>query len=361
MSYTILSFLANLLGLEINFIEKSIKLLEEGKGYNIITIPKSGGRKRIIHSPDLTLKVVQEKLLLFLYSIQKKYDLWDFKNMFGGIPNKNLMQNATFHIMLDRHSLPKYFLKIDLKNAFPSVKSNTLKPIFKKLVEVLELDKKFVAEEIADLLIKLTTINDQMPQGAPTSPYLLNIVLVELGIIKKIQELCKKEGCIFSVYVDDIIVSKRSTGKFPYDIIGKITGIIEKSNVFKVNQTKTTVIDTRRISPSITGIVLTDKNGKIKTTLRQRKQNELRRIFFYATKLLESGIMPTEDMCGFSLFQVQGYLAWVKQATGNKPPARLKSVIEEFELALKKFDSNKSQKVDLTLENVIHLSSLLYK
>lgn len=84
----------------------------------------------------------------------------------------------------------------DLKSFFPSINY--------KLVYEMFISHGFSAD-VASRLTKLTTFKDQIPQGAPTSSIVANLVFVKTG--NRLAEFAKQHNLTFTTYVDDITLS----------------------------------------------------------------------------------------------------------------------------------------------------------
>ena len=59
--------------------------------------------------------------------------------------------------------------------------------------------------EIATILAQLTCYNGHLPQGAPTSPIITNLIMNILDI--RILKLCKKYRLTYTRYADDLTFS----------------------------------------------------------------------------------------------------------------------------------------------------------
>lgn len=85
-------------------------------------------------------------------------------------------------------------------------------------------------------MARLCTYNNELPQGAPTSPYLSNVVCLKLD--KRISELAKKYGASYTRYADDITLSANTD-------ISNIIPFVEKivtDEGFSLNNKKTRVL-----------------------------------------------------------------------------------------------------------------------
>ncbi|WP_316817869.1 reverse transcriptase family protein [Pedobacter nyackensis] len=186
---------------------------------------------RNTQEPIPQLKYLQRKINLVLQKIPLPHE------MYGSIMGKDNIMNATVHV----HS--SNFLTIDLKNYFSNI-TNTQ-------VHQTLLSLGFSTNE-ARIITKLTTFEGRLPQGAPTSPTLANLVFS--STVKELAELCSDKGIIFTNYVDDLMfsASKRFKNHVP-EIIAVI-----KRNGFFVNNKK---ISYRNRYSEVTGLFI--RNGQL--------------------------------------------------------------------------------------------------
>jgi hypothetical protein len=180
--------------------------------YNTYYIDKGAGRKRRIDIPRNSLKEIQYYIL---------------KNILGKAlaalpdfivckPNQSAIHGASKHIDA------KYLVNMDLKDFYPSIRVNQVIFYLKNLERPDSLDyfksTKEQAPKIshweAVLVGKLLTWRGILPQGAPTSPAIANMVFERYDnqIIKKLGN-----GFQYSRYMDDITVSlTRSESKVAF-------------------------------------------------------------------------------------------------------------------------------------------------
>ncbi|HAE65433.1 MAG TPA: RNA-directed DNA polymerase, partial [Acinetobacter johnsonii] len=164
--------------------------------------------------------------------------------------NKSIITNAQMHV---GH---KAFLKIDLKDFFPSIPINWIINYFKQ---------QGYPPKIAFYMASLCTLYNSLPQGAPTSPILSNIVFYNLDRI--LYKFSKKNNLIYTRYADDLVFSGHYISlKFRNFVIFLI-----KKYGFKVNSKKTSL----KINAGqniVTGILVKDSifvPKKYKRKLRQ--------------------------------------------------------------------------------------------
>jgi RNA-directed DNA polymerase len=110
----------------------------------------------------------------------------------GGIRGKSRRSNASKHLG------QRWLVTMDVKSFFPNVRHYIVHDMFSR-----ELG---CGREVAWLLTRLTTLNAQLPQGAPTSTAVGNLVLT-LAVDEHIAVLAQQNGTVNTRFVDDIALS----------------------------------------------------------------------------------------------------------------------------------------------------------
>ncbi|MFD2872609.1 reverse transcriptase family protein [Mucilaginibacter ximonensis] len=192
---------------------------------------KGKTKMRCITKPIYTLKQYQRLINEYLKSIELP------DSMFGGIAGTNNFFNAYEH----RNST--HFLTIDLKNFFGNISNNRVHQT---------LIRKGLTWEQARFITRLTTLNNGLPQGAPTSTTLANIVFSDTAL--QLEKFCKSHNIVFTVFVDDLTFSSAKDFKH---LNQQILQIIS-DNKFLINQKK---IHYRKYHCEITGLFV--MKGKI--------------------------------------------------------------------------------------------------
>lgn len=111
--------------------------------------------------------------------------------IFGGIKGKSVLSNAK------RHLRSEVLVTIDIKSFFPSVSNRDVYRIWSQMLEC--------GTEVSKILTKLTTFQRRLPQGAPTSTALANLVVLSLDA--PIREFCAANGVCYTCWVDDLAFS----------------------------------------------------------------------------------------------------------------------------------------------------------
>lgn len=169
---------------------------------------------RTINPPKNKLKDLQWQINSYLV---KTIEMPNYA--YGGIQHRDNILNARFH------KGQKYVFQTDLKDFFPYI---TNKKVYEMFVRV------GFSSDVSSLLTKLTTYKGHLPQGAPTSSTIANLVFIPAGIA--LQAIAERENLRFTTFVDDVTMSSQTDFKH---IIQDIIEIIY-SNGFKINQGKTT-------------------------------------------------------------------------------------------------------------------------
>lgn len=206
--------LSNILGIKWNDFKKIIN--NSNKMYYDFSISKKSGGKRIISMPDKELLIIQKK-------IQEKIlnNIIIHENAYGFVKNKSIKDNAKIHLNKDM------ILNIDLKDFFPSIHMGRVYYIFSNLCQY--------DNDTSYCLTKLTTYKNCLPQGAPTSPIISNIVSFMLDT--RLSKIAEHFNINYTRYADDITFSGRKEN-INESLLKIVTNIIEECG-FKINDKKT--------------------------------------------------------------------------------------------------------------------------
>ena len=202
--------------------------VEPDKRYNTFTIAKRGGGTREIQAPVGQIKTLQQRLLMKLTPHYTPPDCV-YAYTFG----RSILGNARAHVGC------RQLLNIDLKDFFPSIHIGRIIGLFRAWPFGF-------GPAAAELLAQLCTHNAALPQGAPTSPLLSNMVCYKLD--RTLISMAKANRCIYTRYADDISISTRKSTLPPAFLTSapgeKLDLGVELVNVvaaasFTINETKT--------------------------------------------------------------------------------------------------------------------------
>ena len=165
--------------------------------YRTFEIPKKSGSMRQICAPTGILKSLQKKLSKRLWN-KIKADRFFHNIIRTNIShafekNKSIITNARVH----RNK--KFVLNLDLENFFDSFH-------FGRIVGYFEKNRDFkLPHEVAVALAQLVCYNNRLPQGAPTSPIITNLIcqIMDFRLLK----IAKKYKLDFTRYADDLSFS----------------------------------------------------------------------------------------------------------------------------------------------------------
>jgi hypothetical protein len=191
-------------------------------------IPKPAGGTRKLTSPFPRLKLIQKKLHKQLFQTIQLSGVSHY-----GLKGLSNITNACKHV--DN----KTVFTFDLKSFFPSVRPER---VCRALVDELGCPKP-----VASIITKLVTSDYQLPQGAPTSTDIANLVTLRLQ--RRLSGLAKIWSLKFTIYADDITFSG---GAIPHEVIDKIKHIVRDEG-FKIHPEKGGVYD-KSMAQIVTGL-----------------------------------------------------------------------------------------------------------
>jgi RNA-directed DNA polymerase len=212
--------------------------------YTVFEIPKRGGGSRTIAAPATALKIIQRKLNQVL---QAAYN--PRASVQGFLPERGILTNA------DIHRRQRHVLNLDLKEFFPSINFGRVRGMFMASPYELPAD-------VATFLAQTCCFNNQLPQGAPTSPIVSNMVCARMD--SQLLRLAQGCRCRYSRYADDLTFST-SMPSFPRalavpkpggrPLIGLELRRLIYRNGFRINFQKTR-LRTRSRRQEVTGLTV---------------------------------------------------------------------------------------------------------
>ena len=246
---------AAVLGVEVNRLEE---ILNNVSGhYQEFWMRKRSGGYRMISAPDKDLQAIQSTIYSrILSSVTIVHPA-----AVGFRCGRSVVDNAAPHLG------KRYVLKMDIHDFFGSIRSPRVRQTFKKIG---------YPENVSKVLGALCCLHRHLPQGAPTSPALSNIVGYEMD--RKLAALAAEYGVTYTRYADDLTFSG---DVFPKEqIIPQVKRII-RDEKFEPNHKKTHFMNqsSRKI---ITGVSVA---SGVKLTIPKSKKREIRKnVYFILTK-----------------------------------------------------------------------------
>ena len=161
------------------------RILATDRSYEEYTIKKKSGGTRRISAPCGELKTLQRRILRRLLKKLQTHPLAT-----GFQPGVSFVDNARCH------QSQQVVIRLDLVHFFPSIKRDKVESYFRQIGW---------NRQAARLLTDLTTHHGELPQGAPTSPRLSNLVNFLFDV--RLAKVAEDFGAVYTRYADDITFS----------------------------------------------------------------------------------------------------------------------------------------------------------
>ncbi len=221
--------------------------------YHTFTIPKRRGGTRTITAPNLQLKAVQRTILRRLLSRLAVHPA-----AVGFEKGQSIVSHAR------RHAFKPVVVKLDIQDFFGSISTKRVHAYFRHIGW---------NDEAARLLTKLTTYNGALPQGAPTSPKLSNLVNYRLdarleALMRGDQDKLRVDPDTgrtiavparayghYSRYADDITLSFPHDGRHINTFIHQVKQIVEDEG-YRLHTKKKLRIMREHDRQQVTGLVV---------------------------------------------------------------------------------------------------------
>lgn len=252
--------LAHLLNLTYPRLAHHVYRVPNDQKYKTFTLPKKTGGERIISTPVSALKIIQWKLNQILTSA---YEVKP--SVHGFVPGKNIVTNAKVH------AGKRFVLNLDLADFFGSVNFGRVRGLF--MATPYNLPAK-----VATVLAQICCHDDKLPQGAPTSPIITNMLCAKMD--SQLQRLAKECRATYTRYADDITFST-TLKDFPEALAyaietedgdklllgDRLLGIIAE-NGFNINEKKVR-LQVRGNHQEVTGLTTNESPNVKRTYVRQ--------------------------------------------------------------------------------------------
>lgn len=239
--------LAKTLSLDIH----SLAELEQNTAsyYNSFTRPKKNGEGlRVITAPKPTLMQVQKRInaRIFAGCVFPTY-------LHGSIKDPDLPRDFLSNAL--EHKSAETVITLDIRNFYPSIGEREVFQVFKYLLRF--------TDEVATSLMALVTVNGSIPQGAPTSSFIANMMFYDKE--PKLVAEFRRAGVRYTRLLDDITISfsdRKSAEKLKRHVIGRVRSMCSERG-FQLHDGKQR-IHSLHSSPNpavVTGIVI--RHGRV--------------------------------------------------------------------------------------------------
>lgn len=238
--------------------------------YRRVILLKKDGGQRVLSVPDAALKTIQRRILQVLL-VHMPVSPYATAYRFG----TSTVTNAR------PHTASPMVLKLDILHFFDSIRYSDVK--------AAAFPAEIYAEPLRILLTMLCYFGDALPQGAPSSPAITNILLRETD--EKIGLWCRERNIVYTRYCDDMTFS----GTFsPDEVIEMVRGELREKGLL-LNGKKTRILR-RSQRQVVTGIVVNEKMS-VPASYRRKLRQELYycRKFGISSHLQRTGLDVPEE------------------------------------------------------------------
>ncbi len=204
--------------------------------YTPFDIPKRSGRRRRILAPSPELKNVQRTILRRILPRLRAHPA-----VTGFERGHSIVTNAL------HHARQAVVVRIDLVEFFPSTSARRIRAYFARIGW---------DPAAAELLTNLCTFDKGLPQGAPTSPRLSNLVNWELDT--RLEHLADRFGARYTRYADDLTFSFETDDTIAvHTLIGRAKLVVESCG-YRMHMKRKLHIRRRHQRQEVTGLVVND-------------------------------------------------------------------------------------------------------
>lgn len=212
-------------------------------------ILKSDWSKRRILIPNSQLKRIQRIILtkiLNTYWNSEQGDVRESINWF--CKSKSILTNSQIH------SQKSLVIKFDIESFFPSISYSRVFWVFHKKIGL--------TAKVSGILAWICCYNNELPQWAPTSPMISNIIVENLDrrIFYYLQKVwdSRRIKINYSRYADDITISIPINNLYLAKMISKKIFLFIKEENFLVNYSKYKIISNNH-QQKVTWVIINNK------------------------------------------------------------------------------------------------------
>ena len=257
--------------------------------YRPFVIEKRSGGQRVIDEPEEELKRVQRLILRRLLRRLRSHPA-----AHGFERGRSIVTAAL------PHARRAVVLRMDVQEFFPSTKSERVQSYFRRIGW---------GAEAAALLTKLCTHRGGLPQGAPTSPRLSNLVNFRLDA--RLAALARAHDAAYTRYADDMTFSFREDGHESIVNVIQTTKRALREESYRLHTERKLRVLRPHMRQTVAGLVVNDRVRLPRATRRW-----LRAVEHRASLSLETTLTPA---------QLQGWRALShmvdEQSKRNEPRA----------------------------------------
>lgn len=220
--------------------------------YRTFAIPKRSGGSRTIDAPDDATKAMQRRVLRRLLPGIGSHDACH-----GFECDRSIVTNAL------PHARRAVVVRMDLRDFFPTTTEQQVREFFVRIGW---------ASDAVDTLARITCHNGHLPQGAPTSPRLANLVNYRMDA--RLAALAARFDARYTRYADDLTFSF-SHERHVHEAVGLIKHIVEDCG-YRLHMKRKLHIRHKHRCQKVTGLVVNDGVNLPRVTRRRLRAIEHR-------------------------------------------------------------------------------------
>lgn len=276
--------------------------------YSTFNISKKAGKARIINAPNRRLKMLQRRIAAMLDSIYRPR-----RCVHGFTTDRSVKTNAESHLR------SKHIVNIDLKDFFPSITE-------KRVIGLLS--SIGVDQAVAHAIARICCVNGYLPQGAPSSPVISNMICLKIDIA--LFEFSKSVRCIYTRYADDITFSSfqpptgvfngslPASGNFEITILSNRLQEIITGNGFSVNPQKAHY--SNKISRQMVTGVKVNSGLNVDRRYIRNISAALHQVRTKGIEEAQAGLLSKMGKSCPISYHLHGRINWVGQIKGRADP-----------------------------------------
>jgi len=205
--------------------------------YREFTVPKRAGGARRICAPEDDLKKLQRRIARRLLARLRSHPLAT-----GFEKGVSVVMNAA------AHAGKAVVVRMDLRTFFESTSARRVTAYFRRVGW---------NRHAARLLAELCTHRGGLPQGAPTSPRLSNLLNYRLDC--RLEGLARRFAAVYTRYADDIVFSFDKDDPKSIHAVIWCTKDIVRQHGYALHQHRKLRIRRRHQQQTVTGLVVNDR------------------------------------------------------------------------------------------------------
>lgn len=271
---------AQLVGYKVNYLKRAVKFPKYF--YRDFKIKKKNGDTRLLYEPLPSLKEIQDWIL---NEVLYKNKVSRYAKAY--VPKRSIKEHAMYHTDEEK------VFTLDIEKFFNTIQFSLTEDLFKKMG---------YSPLLSNLFTKLCYLNDELPQGAPTSPYISNLILREFDNV--IGNYCIANDIKYTRYADDLAFS----GKLDENRIEQLVKFELDKLGLNLNDNKRRIMK-QNVPQLISGIIVNKKSQ-----VPRKERNKLRNTMFYIKKFgLEDHMKKTGQERKNYLKHLKGKINYVLQ------------------------------------------------